>query len=365
MLDELFARQIRRTTRNGLIIGVFFLGITLASAWHYRNYLLSVMRGPAPVSDQQLATAAYPNPFLESFVKVHGSEIAKTGAREVARDSKSASGGQNSERVIANIVALKVGDRYLLSKVPINEEGLDLGGELVEMPAEIRKIVITDHLAKHPELDRLIYPYLLDATKSRFSDPWALLMGSFFFLLGAAFVARGIYHAAVPENDPVMKALRRYGDPGNISIEIAQELRVEGDREKFGSARVTSHWLVEMSSLKTAIVRLSDVLWAYPKVIKHYHNFIPTGKSYFIVVRDRAGQSVELSVKKDQQPIMLQSLSRRTPWAIYGFDKQLAKGWPKNRAELIQVVEQRKASVNSESKQAVAPQPAGVLAGKV
>jgi hypothetical protein len=365
MLDELFARQIRRTTRNRLIIGVFFLGVTLASAWHYRNYLLSVVRGPAPIDDQQLASSTSLNPLLESFVRVHGSEIAKTGAREVARDSGSASGSQNSNRVIANIMALKVGDRYLLSKVPINEEGLDLSGELVEMPAAVRKIVITDHLPKHPGLDRLFYPCLLDTTKSRFGDPWALLLGAFFFLLGAACLGQGVYHAAVPESHPVVKALRRYGDPGNISIQIAQELRVEGDREKFDNARITSDWLVEMSSLKTAIVRLADLLWAYPKVIKHYHNFIPTGKSYFVVVRDRAGQSIEVSVKKDQQPMALESLSRRNPWAVYGFDQQLAKGWPKNRAELIQVVDERRAALNSESKQAAAPQSAGVLAGKI
>lgn len=365
MLDELFVRQIRRTTRNGLILAVVFLGFTLTPAWHYRAYLFSIVRGPAPVSEAQLNSPADPNPLLESFVKVHGSEIATTGAREVASDTSTASGSQNPKRVLGDVVALKVGDRFLLSLVPADSKALDLSGRLVEMPPDVRRIVITNRLAEHPELDQLVYPYLLDTTKSRFDDPWPLILGTFFFLLGAFCLAQGVRHAAVPESHPVMKALRRYGDPGNVSIQIAQELRVEGDREKFGNACITSHWLVEMSQYNTSVVQLSDILWAYQKVVKRSVNFIPTGKSYYVVVRDRSGQSLEIAVKKDQPAVVLQSLAHRTPWALYGFDQQIANVWSKNRAQLIELVEKRKAAQNSESKQPAAAQPVPVLAGKV
>jgi len=365
MLDELFARQIRRTTRTGLILAAVFLGFTLAPAWHYRAYLLSLVSGPAPISETQLTASAESNPLLESFVKVHGTEIATTGAREVARDTGTASGSQNPKRVLDDVVALKVGGRFLLSKVPTDSKALDLSGRLVEMPADLRRIVITNRLAQHPELDRLVYPYLLDTTKSRFDDPGPLLFGSFFFLLGVFCLARGVYHAAVPESHPAMKALRRYGDPGNVSIQIARELRAEGDREKYGNTCITSHWLVEMSRLNTAVIQLSDILWAYQKVVKHSVNFVPTGKCYFVIVRDRSGQSVEIALKKDQPTLVLQSLSRRSPWALYGFDLQVASLWSKNRAQLVQLIEKRKAVHSSGSKQAAAPQPAPALSGKV
>lgn len=365
MLDELFVSQIRRTTRNGLLVSVFFLGATLAPAWHYRTYLLSIVRGPAPLADAQLASPASTAPLLESFVKVHGSEIASTGARVVARAGGTVSTNHDSNRVLADVVAVKVGDRYLLSQVLPGSQAIDLTGQLVEMPPDVRKIVITNHLAEDPELDRLIYPYLLDTTKSRFDNPLPLLLGCFFFLLGTFGLGQGIHRGAVPESHPVMKALRRYGEPGNISIEIGQELRVEGDREKIGTTSVTSHWLIEMSWGKTSIVRLSDMLWAYQKVVTRRVNFIPTGKSYFVVVRDRAGQTVEIPVRKDQPALALQSLERRAPWALYGFDQQIKNLWSKNRAQLIALVEKRKAALNSGSKQDAAPQPAPVLAGKV
>jgi hypothetical protein len=365
MLDELFVRQIRRTTRNGLILAVVFLGFTLTPAWHYRAYLFSIVRGPAPVSEAQLNSPSDPNPLLESFVKVHGSEIATTGARKVAHDTGTTSSSQNPKSVLGDVVALKVGDCFLLSLVPADSKALDLSGRLVEMPPDVRRIVITNRLAQHPELDQLVYPYFLDTTKSRFDEPWPLLLGTFFFLLGVFCLVQGVRHAAAPESHPVMKALRRYGDPGNVSVQIAQELRAEGDREKFGAARITSHWLVEMSQFKTAVIQLSDILWAYQKVVTHRVNFIPTGKTYFVVVRDRSGQSVEISVKKDQPAVVLQSLSRRNPWALYGFDQQVANVWSKNRAQLIELVEKRKAALNSESKQPAAAQPVPVLAGKV
>jgi hypothetical protein len=357
MLDEFFVREIRRTNRNGMLVGLFFLAITLVPAWHYRAYILSVVRGPAAAGEAELAPRANPNPLLESFVKVHGGEVASTGARVVARDS----GKNEPDRVVANVVALKLGEHYLLAKVPVTGGGPEQSGELVDMPQELRQIVVTEHLAKHPEIAQMVYPYLLDATKSRFGDPWMLLVGIFFFLLGALCLGKAIRHMAVPESAPVMKALSRYGEPGGVSMQIAQELRIAGDREKFGSARLTAAWLVEATSWKTTIMRMADIVWAYPKVIKHSYNFIPTGKTYHVVVRDRAGQSLEIQVKKDQSPVMLQALSRRTPWALYGFDKQIESAWTKNRAELIRAVDQRNSAQNQETKQATVEERAGAL----
>ena len=357
MLDEFFVREIRRTNRNGMLVGLFFLAIALVPAWHYRAYILSVVRGPAAAGEAELAARANPNPLLESFVKVHGSEAYSTGARVVTSDA----GKTDSNRVLANVVALKVGEHYLLAKIPVTASGLDQTGELVEMPQQLRQIAVTEHLAKHPEIAQKVYPYLLDATKSRFDDPWMLLVGIFFFLLGAFSLGKAIRHMAVPESAPVMKALTRYGEPGSVSIQIAQELRIAGDGEKFGSARLTSAWLVDATSWKTTIMRIADIVWAYPKVIKHYYNFIPTGKTYHMVVRDRAGQSLEIQVKKDESPVVLQALARRTPWALYGFDKKIESSWTKNRAELIRAVDQRKSAQNQETKKTTVPEPVGAL----
>jgi hypothetical protein len=61
----------------------------------------------------------------------------------------------------------------------------------------------------------------------------------------------------------------------------------------------------------TDAVATQDIVWAYPKVTKHYHNGIPTGKTYSAMVRDSKGQSMKVSGKKDSVPKLLESLERR------------------------------------------------------
>ncbi len=93
-----------------------------------------------------------------------------------------------------------------------------------------------------------------------------------------------------------------------------------------------------------------DVVWAYPKVTKHYHNGIPTGKTYSAIIRDSKGQSLEISGKKDSVPKLLESLQRRMPWVLVGFSKELEALWLKEKPKFFQLMEQRRASLAGASR---------------
>src|SRR2546430_4079445 len=87
-----------------------------------------------------------------------------------------------------------------------------------------------------------------------------------------------------------------------------------------------------------------DVVWAYAKVTKHYHNGIATGKSYSAIIRDSKGQSLEISGKKDSVPKLLESLQRRMPWVLVGFSKELEALWLKVKSKFLQLIVQSRAS---------------------
>lgn len=351
MLDEMFSRQIRRTNRNFLIVAALALTAVLVPAKLYWPYVSSVLR-PAPIGSAELNSATYPNPFIGTFVRIPVAELAVTRLEEHAL---------NSDRVLANFLAVKVGNRFLLSKVSVHGLHKNLTGKLIEMPDNVRKLLFADPSASGSNLTSQFYVYELDTTQSRFENWPQILWGLFFLGLGVACLVQGVYRTAVPDCHPIMKSLKRYGEPGEVSAKLAQELRVEGDREKYGYVRVTSNWLVQAMSLKTDIVRLSDIVWAYPKVIKQYYGPITVAKISTIVVHDRYGKRVEFGISKDRSPVFLQSLERRTPWAIYGFSEELKKMWTKNRAEFYRGVDRRRESLNSQAAKSSVREDSGVL----
>ncbi len=353
MLDEMFSRQVRRTNRNSLIVAALALTAILAPAKLYWRYVSSVFR-PVPIGSAELNSPTYPNPFIGTFVRIPVAELAVTGLEER---------GLNSDRVLATFLAVRVGNRFLVSKVSVHGLHKSLTGKLIEMPENVRNPLFADPSASDSQLASQFYSCELDTTQSRFENWPQILLGLFFLSLGATCLVQGAYRTAVPYNHPIMKALKRYGEPDEVSTQLAQELRVEGDREKYGYVRVTSNWLVQAMSLKTDIMRLADVAWAYPKVIKHYYGPIPVGKSFTVIVHDRLGQRVEFAISKDRSAVFLQSLERRSPWAIYGFNEELKKLWTKNRAEFVRGVDRRRESLNSEGTKSALRDESGVLVG--
>jgi hypothetical protein len=353
MIDESLSRQISRNNRNILMLCSVAIAAVLLTAMAYRQYLRSII-SPVAIGSAELESPASSNPYLDTFVKIPAGEPIGTDVEAHA---------ENSNRVIANLVGVRIGDRYLVAEIPTGKIPQILTGKLVEIPQDVQATLFSNSPGSNPELNARHYPFVLDVTADRSEDGPEILVLGLIFVMSAVYFAQSLYRIAVPEAHPAMKALRYYGDPGAISAQLAQELRIEGDREKYGEARVTSRWLVQITAFKTDIIRLSDIAWAYPKVIKHYTSFIPTGKTYFVVVHDRHGQRFEVGAAKDSVPVFLRSVQLKTPWAIFGFSEPLKKAWEKNRAQFLRNVDSRRQAISAEAEKAAAAQPVRTLVG--
>src|SRR5260370_24194321 len=142
------------------------------------------------------------------------------------------------------------------------------------------------------------------------------------------------------EGNPLLTQLAKSGGLQDVRMRIDSEVSSEGGGEKFGAMRITTNWLIQASAYKTNVMATRDVVWAYPKVTKHYHSGIPTGKTYSAIIRDSKGQSVEISGKKDSVPKLLESLQRRMPCVVIGFSKELETLWLREKPKLLQLIEQ-------------------------
>jgi hypothetical protein len=357
MIDESLSAQINRGNRNVLIISGVALGVALVCIAIYGRYLRSLVV-PFPIGATELDSNRKPNPYLDTFVTIHADKII--GTDFIQRE-------QNSDRVVSEIVAIQFGDRFLVVNAAPGGTSQTYTGKLVAISPEVQSTVFTDSPGANPEINARHYPYLLDTLAERDENLREIFIGFILLAVGIAYVGQSLRRILVPESHPAMKALRNYGDPASISLQLAQELRIEGDRKQFGQARLTTNWLVQTTAFTTVIIRLGDLAWIYPKVVKHYASFIPTGKTFHVVVHDRFGHRFEVFVPKECVSVFLASLQRRTPWAVYGFSAQLKASWEKNRAQFLRNVDARRQSISApqqpqQSSKPAAPAPAEVLA---
>ncbi len=121
------------------------------------------------------------------------------------------------------------------------------------------------------------------------------------------------------------------------------------------SLRVTQSWLIKENYFNTWVSPLNDLAWAYKKVTKHSVNFIPTGKSYAVVLVGRHRQRVEEKMNEKATTELLTHLATFVPWALYGFDQRLADAERKDPAGFAALVESRYQQFKSKSTAAAPP----------
>jgi hypothetical protein len=339
MWEDFISQQIKRTNKNLLLLGggiLAVMALILSFTWREAyNFAF----GPFPMQPAELTSIENPDLLKRYFVNVRGEETFPTGLQQVDAN--------NHKNVRAVVVGMVVNKRILLVKTPADNHQVQFTGTLVALPPEIQTGAVRAIEKEDPNLKGAFLPYMLDAeTPFRDSDSYiaavffALLVGSGIYLAGLS-IARMLR----PEAHPLLSQLQKYGHPRDVRARIDSELRGEGGGENLKSVHITTNWLIHAAPYKTGVMATRDVVWTYPKVTKHYHNGIPTGKTYAAVIRDSKGQSLEISGKKDAVSIILGALEKRMPWVLVGYNQQLDQLWKKEKPKFFLTMEKRRAGM--------------------
>jgi len=337
--DDFIAGQIRRTNRNLLLLGGAILAIIGTIVGFTWRDVYNFAFGPFPIQSSELTAIWSPDQPKRYFLKVQGEKSFATGMREVDAADQS--------KVRGEVLALAVGKRLLLVKTPTDQHQLQFTGTLAAIPSELQSVITQKWETKNPSLKGAFLPFMLDATGFRKGDNlWVAAAGFLFGGLGLLLMGISLRRRLQPENHPLLAKLAQYGSLADVRARIDSEIRSEGGGEKFGAMQITTNWLIHAAAYKTGVMASRDIVWAYPKVTKHYHSGIPTGKTYSSIIRDAKGQSVEVSGKKDSVPKLLESLQRRMPWVLIGYNKELDSLWQKEKPKFFQLMEQRRAQLS-------------------
>lgn len=344
MWDNFIGRQIRRCNRNLLLTNLLVLGGIVAYIAYNSPYLTNFVRGAEDISNTELASIHGSGDCARFFVRVHGEKSVDSGIQSIEQTVDKYTNKVESTKVNADYRILVAGNRLLVVKADPQASGGTFTGALETIPASVYDNVVRPTIKEEPSLERAFLPVMLNANDYREEGWWTL--GVVLPLL--ALVGWNIWKWQRRSSDytrhPIYWRLTWFGLDAIEHVETAMRMN---QLEKIGKARIYGPWLLKKSTFGLTYFHLPDVVWLYQKVTRHYTNFIPTGKSFSVLLNDRHGYTAEIRLSKKNAEALMGRILQQNPWIIAGFNDELKKLWGSQRAGFIAAVDQRRAGTSA------------------
>jgi hypothetical protein len=330
--------EARRANRNLLITnGLIVAGLILIVAANYR-YLANFVLGCQTVSNAELAGITSADQRWRNFVTVTGTKSVSTGYQDV--EKRTQNGQVVSTEIKDEYVLLRVGEKILLVKAPPGRQQLEYSGELEYTTDPVKEDLLRPLAAEQADIAAMVLPFTLNAADYRSNGNVMLMIGLPLLALAGWNLWKAMRRAGEIQSSPVWKNLAAFGNAEQLSQQIEAELQPAMIR-KYGKLQMTQQWMVRRKLFSTWVSPIADLVWIYKKVTKHSVNFIPTGKTYSVVMVGRHRQRTEEQMKEKVVNEMLADLAARVPWALFGFDQNLDKAWRKDPSGVIAGVDSR------------------------
>lgn len=313
------AEMARRTARRSVAAAALAAAAVLLVFVGQSRLIRNVFKGPFPVSPAELADIRWPGDAARYFVEVAGSDSFDTDIVRWAIEKKD--GAEVRRTVTAEYFALVAGDRYLVVETDKlrSAHPLTVEGTLAPFPVELRSEL--EKKFGRPDLSRRFYPFYLKVGSIKGQAYGIVLVALIAGLAIFAAARPGAKVLAAPDEAPVMKKMRRWGEPFQISMAVERELSTAVDM-KMGRWRITRSFLVRTEPFAFDLFRFDDLLWAYGSITRHSIYFIPTGSTFRARLRFDDGAAV-IRGRREAVESLLTLAAERAPWAVHGFSEEV------------------------------------------
>lgn len=199
-----------------LIFGLLFLFIGAAMFMLLIGDILAMIRGPLPMTAEQMVELKDVNTLSQTFVTFKPDGVIKTGIDLIKlRNGK-------YEKTEAKYVLLKINDRLLLGTIPPQQSETTLKGVVWkwDMNDKLYKTdVLQVYLKQHPEYQKQLLPYQFNVLEDAEGTSQVLLMmcGGL-LVIGGSFM--GVYLYQRSQDARFRKALaKRLGDDSRYVLQ--------------------------------------------------------------------------------------------------------------------------------------------------
>jgi hypothetical protein len=342
MWHGFIGQRIAATNKTLHRSGVVLVAAALALCAYGAKTFINVKQGPTKFTEAQLTAIGNPNLQFRDFVAVEGRNTISTGITAIEKTTRN--GVVESQKTTGEYMATIVGKHILVVRAKPGDIRENYTGAIKSLPDDLKKAVFSG--MADPDLQAATLPVMLDATASYGEES---ILG---YVVVGALVLSGLWmfllskkRTEMPERHPLCKALSQYGPLHSVVPQVDAD--VASGTATFSSATFSRDWILSCWLTQVAVMRRDEVIWAYKKRTKHSVNFIPTGSSYSLVLRDARGKLLELSNSEKYVDGYLASLAEQTPWVIFGYDRKLEKLYKKQLQSFVQTVSDRRAAIQT------------------
>ncbi|MGA8073143.1 MAG: DUF6709 family protein [Candidatus Acidiferrales bacterium] len=337
MWNGFIGQRIAATTKTlrhvglGLLLVGVFLGLLCATT------LVKVLRGPAQISESDLLGMNGGSFDMRSYATVEGRDTLSTGITSILKTTRD--GGVESETTTGEYMAMVVGKHILVVKARPGQIAQKYTGTIVPLPDNLKKELFS--VGSDPDLQAATLSIMLDTTDTHGDGiTFLYIIVGLLILSGLWATFQSTRRAESPERHPLCKALSKYGPPYSLVPQIDAE--VSAAAATLGNATFTRSWIISCYLGRSFVMRRDEIVWIYKKRTRHSVNFIPTGTTYALVLRDARGKQLEISNAEENVNNFLSSLAAQTPWVIFGYDQKLKKLYDGRRNEFVEAVSERR-----------------------
>jgi hypothetical protein len=339
MWNGFIGQRIAATNKTLRYAGmVLFAAAAIVCAIGARTFI-NAQEGPAKIGEEQLARLGNPDFQMRNFVMVEGEGTEPTGLTAIEETTRN--GVKESEKTTGEYMATLVGKHILIVKAKPGEVAQTYKGTLTALPTDLKKELFAD--MQEPEMQDATLPVLLDATVEYGED---LIVG---YVVVGVLLAFGMWafllakrRSESPERHPLCKRLLQYGPLYTVVPEIDADMA--GGTSKLGNATFSPRWVIYSYGLQLSVMKRDEIVWIYKKRTKHSVNFIPTGTTYALILRDSRAGLLEVTAKQPSVDSYLASFANQTPWVIFGYDPKVEKFYKKELQAFVRKVSDRKVS---------------------
>lgn len=332
-VHKLIRNEVSRTSRNLLAVNLLCAVALAWCAYAGRTYIRNFFSGPFTV-DTALLSAWTPNETKE-FVTVKGEKLIRTSVQEMRRKD-------GEEVAQANYLLLLKDNRLLVVR---DENGLneqvEITGELKPLPQDAFPKIQAEVKAAKPGAEEMLLPVMLDDGSYRTGGYICFALGVPLFLLNLFNIFKAVSRSREPARSPIALQAAKFGDLNQIAAAVESDM--SGPKSKYGwNVTMGRSWLVYKTWFETKVFAIDQIVWAYPHVTKHSVNFIPTHKSYKVILWTRNGENGEFQMRKKACDEFIGKVRGMAPWMVAGFSPEISQMWTNQRAEFLAAVDGRK-----------------------
>lgn len=333
MYDSFIFKQIRKVNRNLFLLFLFFSAASIFLLYLNFGEFKAYISGPKHI-DMSAISSLKIDDTTHNYVMITAEKEAKTGIRYVEKTYDKYSKKETSSTVKKEYYILKAGDSYILAALPPDKVGnLTYTGWLRETTSEedsnLASIIQKFKKANQPIQENCI----LDAEQSA-DSLYIYVVFVPLLLVSIFFIIRSIMLTIAPEKHKIYRKLEKLGDADKILREIEEEA-ASSSFVRMRNISFMNSWILINNVFTLKLIHVDDIVWAYKKVTKHSVNFIPTGKSYQLILCLADKSQAVVASKDANVDFILSSFMQRCPWIIVGYSADIKRMWQKQRAELI------------------------------